>query len=214
MVIPPARLDVLPPSLQRHADLGICLADGRTAVCPPDSFDYYKEALSPYGFTIICGKNALSCNYPKDSAYNVCVAGKKCFLNKNVCDEVLYDILTSVGYEIIHIKQGYTKCSICPIDENSIITADAQIASIAKRCGMDVLEITNDSIVLPGYSNGFFGGSSGMGDKNSLLINGELSTHPDKDRILSFLQGKNIEVKELKKGNLTDIGSILPLITI
>lgn len=213
-VISPPLLDALPDSLKKHTDLGICIVSHKKAVCPPDSYEYYKDKLSPYGFEIIKGNRFLDCHYPLDSAYNVCIVGKKCFLNKNVCDEALFDILTSEGYEIIHVKQGYTKCSVCPIDENSIITADISIAKEAEKLGMEVLLTTNDTILLPGYDNGFFGGCCGMSDSRQLLINGELSSHPDHDRILSFLKRKNIEIKELKEGPLTDIGSILPLMII
>lgn len=210
-VIPPAPLKKLPSALQHHADLGICVVSSKKAVCPPDSYEYYSEKLSPYGFEIIKGKNSLDCHYPGDSAYNVCIVGKKCFLNKNVCDEALLDILTSVGYEIINVKQGYTKCSICPIDENSIITADASISIAAKEQGMDVLLITNRGIKLPGYDNGFFGGCTGLYDKHTLLLNGEIKYLPESDAVKVFLNKKGISIKELKKGPVTDIGSILPL---
>lgn len=213
VVIKPCKLNILPEALKYHADLGICIVSAKKAVCPPDSYEYYKEKLAPYGFKIIKGGTALDCHYPKDSAYNVCIVGKKCFLNKNVCDAVLLDILTSEGYEIINVKQGYTKCSICPIDDNSIITADNSIAKAAAECGMDVLLISNDGIDLPGYNNGFFGGCTGLYDKNTLLINGEIGKFPDGNSVKDFLDKKGISIKELKKGALVDIGSILPLIT-
>ena len=210
-VIPPARLKTLPKALQKHADLGICVFSENKAVCPPDSFDYYQKVLSPYSFEIIKGKTSLDCHYPKDSAYNVCIVGKKCFLNKNVCDSLLFDILTSEGYEIINVKQGYTKCSICPIDENSIITADISIAKEAKIRGMDVLLVSNDGIVLDGYDNGFFGGCCGLGGNSTLLINGDIEAFPDGNAVRDFLSKRNMQAVNLKKGNLTDIGSIIPL---
>ena len=126
-VITPPVLASLPPALRKHADLGICLVSRKRAVCPPESSAYYKEKLKPYGIEIITGKTSPGSNYPGDSAYNVGIVGKKCFLNKDVCDSLLYEILISEGYEIINVKQGYTKCSLCPIDERSFITADKGI---------------------------------------------------------------------------------------
>ena len=212
-VIPPAPLNKLPSVLKYHADLGICLVSEKKAVCPPDSFEYYKEKLFTYGFEIIKGKTSLDCHYPDDSAYNVCIVGKKCFLNKNVCDKTLFDILTSEGYEILNVKQGYTKCSVCPVDENSIITADVSIAKEAKKHGMDVLLISNDGIELSGYNNGFFGGCCGLGAEDILLINGNIDVFSAGKSIKDFLNKKGIRVKSLKKGPLTDIGSIIPLMT-
>ena len=47
-----------------------------------------------------------------------------------------------MGYEIINVKQGYAKCSICVVSDNAIITADKGIAKAAIQNRIDVLEIT------------------------------------------------------------------------
>ncbi len=213
IVINPPEIPVLPKGLSRHADLGICIVSEKKAVCPPETCAYYSEKLSPYGFEIISGKSAIGSNYPKDSAYNVGIVGKKCFLNKSVCDEHLYEILISEGYKIINVKQGYSKCSICPVDENSFITGDKGIATAGENAGLSVLLISNDNISLSGYSNGFFGGSTGMGAKDELLINGDIDRLPDHDRIKEFLEERKIRIKSIKEGEVTDIGSIIPLMT-
>lgn len=212
-VIIPPEIECLPESMRRHADLGIVIISSKKAVCPPESYAYYKNVLSPYGFEIIKGKNSLGRHYPKDSAYNVGIIGKKCFLNKKACDEVLYETLLSEGYEIIEVKQGYSKCSICPIDENSFITGDVSIARAGENAGMEVLLVSNDNIVLSGFSNGFFGGCCGMGSENELLINGDIDLLPDSENIRKFLFSKNIRIKNLKEGEVFDIGSIIPLMT-
>ncbi len=212
-VITPPEIKCLPQAMRRHADLGIAIISSKKAVCPPESYAYYKNALSHYGFEIIEGKNSLGRHYPKDSAYNVGIVGKKCFLNKKVCDEVLYEIILSEGYEIIEVKQGYTKCSICPIDENSFITGDVSIARAGEKAGMEVLLVSNDNIALPGFLNGFFGGSVGMASENELLINGDIDLLPDSKKIRNFLSLKNIRITKLKEGEVLDIGSIIPLMT-
>ena len=210
-VIPPFELSILPKGLRRHADMGICFVSSKKAVCPPESCVYYRNELLPYGIEVIEGKTKIGSNYPHDCAYNVGIVGKKCFLNKNVCDVTLLDILTSEGFEILHVKQGYSKCSICPIDENTFITADKGIASTGKNAGMEVLLITNEGILLEGYENGFWGGSCGLGAPDILLVNGEISTIPSGKEIEAFLFQKGIKIKNLKKGEIIDIGSILPL---
>lgn len=212
-VITPPSIDILPNSMHRHADLGIVIIGAKKTVCPPECCAYYKNALSPYGFEIIEGKSNIGRHYPSDSAYNVGIVGKKCFLNKNVCDERLYEILISEGYEIIEIRQGYSKCSICPIDENTFITGDVSIAKAGKEAGLDVLLISNEGISLPGFSNGFWGGSCGMGNSDELLVNGELELLPSYKEIIAFLKHRNIKIKNLKKGEVLDIGSIIPLMT-
>ncbi len=212
-VITPPSIDILPDSMRRHADLGIVIVAPKKAVCPPESCAYYKDALSPYGFEIIEGKSNIGSHYPSDSAYNVGIVGKKCFLNKNVCDERLYEILISEGYEIIETRQGYSKCSICPVDEKAFITGDASIAKAGEKAGLDVLLISNEGISLPGFSNGFWGGTCGMGSSDELLVNGEIEFLPSGEKIAEFLKQKNIKIKNLRKGEVLDIGSIIPLMT-
>ncbi len=213
IVIKPPEISILPKGLMRHADLGICFVSKKKAVCPPETCAYYSRKLSPYAIEVISGKCNVGSNYPSDSAYNVGIVGKKCFLNKSVCDERLYEILISEGYEIINVKQGYTKCSICPVDEVSFITGDKGIAVAGEKAGLSVLLISNDNISLSGYSNGFFGGSAGMRAKDELLINGDINTLPDCRRIKEFLEERKIRIKSIKEGEVTDIGSIIPLMT-
>ncbi len=212
-VITPPAIDILAPAMRRHADLGIVIVSEKKAVCPPDTYSYYKDALSPYGFEVIEGKKRVGRHYPDDSAYNVGIVGKKCFLNKSVCDEHLLDILISEGFEIIEVKQGYTKCSISPIDENSFITGDTIIAREGKKRGMDVLLIENKGILLPPYENGFWGGCCGMGDCDTLVINGDISTLPSGNNIKEFLDRKNVKIQKAKEGDVIDIGSIIPICT-
>jgi len=212
-VITPPKIMSLPESMQKHADLGIVIVSSKKAVCPPESCAYYKNALSPYGFEIIEGESHVGSHYPEDSAYNVGIVGKKCFLNKRVCDRLLLDILIKSDYEIIEVKQGYSKCSICPIDESSFITGDVSIARAGEKNGMEVLLITNDGTVLPGFSNGFFGGSTGLAGEHELLINGDINLLPASEQIKNFLNAKNIKIKSLTKGAVLDIGSIIPLMT-
>ena len=211
--ITPPSVDILTPSMRRHADLGIIVVGEKKVVCAPETYAYYEKELSPYGFEVISGKKSIGSHYPDDCAYNVCIVGKKCFLNKNVCDSLLLDILISEGFEIIDVKQGYTKCSISPIDENSFITGDYAIAREGEKRGMDVLLIENDGILLPPYKNGFWGGSCGMGDEKTLIVNGDISTLPSGDKIRDFLGSKNIKIQKSKEGEILDIGSIILLCT-
>ena len=212
-VITPPPIVLLTPSMRRHADLGIVIVGKGKAVCAPETYNYYKKFLSPYGFKIIKGKKNVGRHYPEDCAYNVGIVGKKCFLNKSVCDEHLFDILISEGFEIIEVKQGYTKCSICAIDENSFITGDIAIAQAGEKLGMDVLLIENDGISLPPYENGFWGGCTGMSGCDTLIVNGDISTLPSGSKIKEFLDRKNIKIQKSKEGEVLDIGSIIPLMT-
>ena len=76
---------------------------------------------------------------------------------------------------------------------------------------MEVLLIENDGIFLRGYENGFFGGCTGLSGSDTLLVNGDLSLIPSGEKIKKFLFDKGIKIISLNKGDVTDIGSILPI---
>ena len=73
--------------------------------------------------------------------------------------------------------------------------------------------ISNEGIKLSGYKNGFWGGCCGLGGKDTLLVNGEIESLKDGETIKEFLSQRQIKIKNLKKGEVTDIGSILPLMS-
>ncbi len=209
-IIPP-RLASLPYSMQKHTDLGICPVSKDSFVCAPETFLYYKDILSGYGFKVVQGNLCVQSHYPGDCAYNVGIVGKRCFLNKDITDRILINLLEKNGYSLIHVKQGYSKCSICPIDENTIITGDASISKEAEKTGIEVIKCTNESIILEGFSSGFIGGCMCMQDKKTLLVNGELNHYKDGLYLSKKLGEKGISALSLKKGELVDIGSIIPL---
>ena len=211
-IIPPPELPALPKALRRHADLGLCPIGGSEVVCPPDSWEYYSRALEPHGFSVIRGGQALGSSYPGDSAYNVVVVGKFALLNPKVCDKTLLRLLEG-RYEIVPVRQGYTKCSVVPVDENALITGDADIYRKASALGIDALLISNNGVMLPPYKNGFFGGASGMTDKKTLAVNGSLSLMESGNEILQFLAAYEASVVEASSLEPFDTGSLIPLRT-
>jgi hypothetical protein len=75
---------------------------------------------------------------------------------------------------------------------------------------MDVLMITPGHILLPGYDTGFIGGASGrIGD--TVIFNGDLSAHPDSDRIIRFIEDRGLKVRWFPEWPLKDIGSIISI---
>lgn len=210
LIVEPCSFLNLPQSLKKHADLSFCyLGEGR-AVCAKGSFDYYKRKFENTPLHIIEGETAPDIHYPYDAAYNVAIVGKKMFCKVDTTDKSLLKEAEILGYKIINIRQGYSKCSVCPVDENSAITADISFYKKAHLEGIDTLLITNQTILLPGYNNGFFGGSAYMEDEKTLCVKGDLKTHPDYDKIMEFLKVRDIKIKS-GKGNVFDFGSFIPI---
>jgi len=118
---------------------------------------------------------------------------------------------TAKGVEFVKVRQGYTKCSVCVVDENSAITSDRNIYNALISNGIDTLLISEGYIDLDGYDYGFIGGSCGKISKNEIAFTGRFNKHPDCDRILEFLNARKIDAKFLTDKDIFDIGSILPI---
>lgn len=112
--------------------------------------------------------------------------------------------------QILPVKQGYVRCSLCHCSEEAFITDDPSIASaLENHTRVKLLQISKGDIVLPGYPYGFIGGASGkIGD--TLYFFGSLDSLRDADKVKAFLQDRHISYVSLSKEHpLTDIGGIM-----
>lgn len=196
-------------SVAYHPDIQIAHIDGGLYVAAPEFFDYYNEKLSPYGVDVIKGNRAIQSNYPGDVAYNVLRVGKTSFANINATDEVCLFHLDNSNAKIINVPQGYAKCNVCVVDENSIITSDASISKKATENNVNVLNINTSEIKLQGFEYGFIGGASFMLNNKTLCFLGDISHHTDYDKILDFLKIRNIEPLMISSEKAEDFGSVI-----
>lgn len=198
------KIEKLYEAVDGHTDLQIVRVLEDFVVCP-EHFEYYSEKL---GIKLICGKSELSGKYPYDICYNAAVFGKFAVHNFQFADSVLRECIRKKFLFEINTKQGYSKCSICVVSDNAIITEDESIFKAVSEYNIDVLKINKGSVKLKGFDYGFFGGATGL-INNTLFINGELKYHTDEENIKEFCKKHNTNIVELKKGDITDIGSIL-----
>ncbi len=200
---------LLPEPVASHADLQLCHLGGDEIVA---AFGNRKlaEQLSGYGFKVSVS-SPLAAEYPGDAMLDCAIIKDRCFGNSRAIDPAVNNGCKKQKIELVPVRQGYAKCSVCIVDEDSIITSDASIAKAAGKAGMDVLVIRGGHIMLKGYDTGFIGGCSGLLDKNRIAFTGSLRHHPDGARIRTFLHSKKIDCLELTDGPLADVGSILPL---
>lgn len=154
-------------------------------------------------------KEDLDYYYPGDVAFNAACTGKYFIHNTKHTNPQLLQEAKSMGMEIINVRQGYTKCSIVVVDETSIITYDKGIAAACSAYPeLDVCLVRPGFVRLDGYDTGFIGGASGR-IGNEIIFNGNLSAHPDFEKIVQFIESKGLFVKYFEQYELTDIGSIL-----
>lgn len=197
-----------------HPDMFIHHLGGRTIVYAPCTSESTLSELEEHGFELIRGETELGSTYPGNISYNVARIGRYAFHNTKYTDKVLRDWLFKMDVELIHVNQGYAKCAISIVDENTLITMDKGIAKIAEKKGFDVLVIEEKEILLPGLDYGFIGGSSGLIERNKWVVAGNFDTLSSCFEIKSFLDAKDVEIISLSAHQVVDIGSLIPLLTL
>lgn len=197
-----------------HPDILYHHLGGNKIIYAPGTSDRVNIYLESLGFLLIPGNTRLGGKYPFNIAYNVARVGNVAFHNLKYTDPVLANELISEGVELVHVNQGYAKCSISVVDDSSIITSDPGIAKAAEKKGLDVLLTeTEEEIKLPGVKYGFIGGSSGLIDERKWLLTGDILNLKSSEKIIQFLQKKSIDIVYLPGEPVVDIGSIIPLMT-
>lgn len=193
--------------LRSHADIHMLHLGGEILWISQEQHTY-KSILEEKGFKVSFLPNALGEKYPDDVPLNAAILCKNVIVNpKSICKAIDF-----TGFNIIPVKQGYTKCSVCIVKDNAIITDDVGIYDSARNNSIDSLLISKGDIVLDGMNYGFIGGCCGLIDKDLILFNGKLTSHRDADKVKAFLLNHHVNYISFGDYPLTDIGGILPLI--
>lgn len=203
------KCDFLYNAVSGHSDMMLVHIQDDIFVCEPRCYAYYKM-LFPM-LNIVCGKSHLNGTYPDDIAYNIARVGDLAFHNAKYTDKIILEYFDRYNVKLINVKQGYSKCSVCVVDENSIITSDHSIAKQAEKNNLDVLLIKSGYIQLWDMEYGFIGGCSGKLDKSTLAISGDLKNHADFMQVESFCAKKNVDILMLSNSAPVDIGTIIPI---
>ena len=145
--------------------------------------------------------------YPHDVLFNAVLLGNFLICNTRHISKKILEAADFAGKEIIHVPQGYTKCSVCKVSENALITSDVSVYRAVLSRGIDALLISAGSIELEGFEYGFIGGASGQCD-DKVFFCGDISLHPDYGSIKSFCENHGKTTVSLSKKSLRDTGSI------
>jgi len=201
------------PAISFHPDAVFHHLGERRIVYAPGASEKVLRALLDRGFLLVKGETELYSKYPGSVRYNAARVGNLVFHNTKYTDKVLKENFFKMDIELVHINQGYAKCAISVVDENSIITMDRGIAKAAEKKGVDVLVVEEDKILLPGFENGFIGGCTGLIDKGKWAVSGDVRKLKSYKIIEDFLLKKGVEAVSLADESVVDIGTIIPLLT-
>lgn len=205
-----AELDFLYKPVCTHPDMQIHFITENCAVAAPSVFAYYKKVL-PECIQLYKGAKDPGSTYPYDCAYNVAKMGKRVIGNHLYTDQVIKKLYQDIGCEFVNVKQGYTKCNMCIVDENTAITEDVGIYNVLKQYKIDVLKVPVGEISLEFFKHGFIGGASGKIMPEKLCFCGDISKLSYFDKINDFLSKKSIDIMCLSQTKPADFGSILYL---
>lgn len=201
------------PRLAGHADLSVFPAGEKRVYLAP----YLRESdfaaeMEASGFHILFPPIRQQTDYPHDAQLNLCPVGSRLlYYPKSACKEIVMFLTNKRGLLDIPVRQGYTRCSACVIDGESLIAADRGLAGAAEAAGLTVLRIRPGAVSLPGFAYGFLGGAAFLGNDKELVFTGRLDQHPDKASILEFLEKRTVTPRYLTDEPVFDIGGAFVL---
>lgn len=198
-------------SISHHADIQLTVINNE---CFIDSMswdniknlDTNRSLISRLTPNIIESK--LGNRYPLSVPFNGKFLDNTWIHHLDYTDVNILKYIKSLGYQLIHTKQGYTGCSLVLLPDKKGITADKGLAKELAEYGYDLLLITEGDIILEGMDYGFIGGCCGY-HNHHLYVNGDLETHRDGSKIKRYLTKHHIDIIEVKGSPLIDIGSII-----
>ena len=206
---------IMPPyhrlqeGVSSHPDMLVFFC-GNKYICNDEYYEIAKdvfEKINALGYSPIITNDLPQSSYPQDVLFNSLKLGNKILGLTKAMSKALTSLAEENSIELINVNQGYTKCSVCAISDNAIITADQGIAAAAKFCGIDVLKITDGNVDLKGYNTGFIGGASGVFE-DKVYFCGDIYRHPDTDNIIDFCAKHKKSCISLSNEALFDVGSL------
>ncbi|MFC1577132.1 DUF6873 family GME fold protein [Candidatus Omnitrophota bacterium] len=205
--LPPSR-DVY-PSIAAHPDIFLFVLDNSTLISSRSLPKGAEDSLKRSGVNLVASQTVAHGKYPETAPLNAVRVGKYIFHNTQFTDTAIRDLAEERGLELVHVDQGYARCSVIPVGEGSMITCDEGIAGEAERSGLDVERVSTGGVSLPGERHGFIGGASGIMPDGAVVFLGDIRRHADHQRIDAFLKMHGVDYKYLPDLPLFDAGSLI-----
>lgn len=194
---------VMPP-LEGHPDIFI-FQDAEHLIVAPNTPAYVIDKMIAHGIDFHFGESEVKLSNDSSTYYN-CVSTTSHFIhNLKKTDPVIQKL--NKDKKQIHTRQAYTRCSLTSLSSDRFITSDKNIAKVLIHEGLQVLFVNPESIELPGFRHGLFGGTNGIFD-GRIFFNGNLAFSDPDSRIRNFINETGLEIIQLHDGPLFDGGSI------
>ena len=196
--------------LDSHIDLSaLHIGENKFLLSNTASEGLFSAELKKLGADIIVSEKSLAPEYPNDAALCALSIGGRIFHNAELTAP---EIKRFFPDRFFHVKQGYSKCAVCPVTENAAICSDLGLSKAMQGQGIDVLQIKAGFIALEGFNEGFIGGAAFKIARDRLAFTGTLDSHPDKAEMLDFLLRHGVSPVFLTDKTIFDVGSIIPIL--
>lgn len=192
-------------AISGHPDIFFCPTPAGLIVAP-NLPEKYFAILDQYKINYIKSSLPVGQEYPETAQYNSLVTNKFIFQNPAVSEPEIEKLNTEL--EIIPIKQGYVRCNLIALPNETFITSDRGIEKSLKQHKLEVLYIDPTCVKLDGFEHGFFGGACGLFE-NTLFICGSLKYFKERTIIESYVKRSGVSIIELYEGEPVDVGTIL-----
>lgn len=192
-------------AISGHPDIFFCPTPYGLIVAPNLPLKYFN-ILNQQGIIYTTGNLPVGKKYPETARYNALFASNKLIHNPDISDPSIQKL--NPGAEIIPIKQGYTRCSLIHLPNNTFITSDRGIEKTLKQNQFEVLFVDPSCVILEGFQHGFIGGSCGIND-NLLFICGSLKYFKERNLFEEFTARAGVQIIELYGGQPMDIGTLM-----
>ena len=193
-------------SVCSHADM-LCVKLCKKLLFTREYYEKNIDILS--GLDVVLTDERHGEKYPSDILFNVLFTEDASYAKR----DGIWEKIVAYGKEhtrkAVNVKQGYAKCSVAKVS-GGYITADDGLFKKLTENGEKVLKISPGGIALPGVDYGFIGGASFYYDK-TIYFFGDLSSHPDCEKINGFCKETCTKAVSISSCPLTDIGGAVIL---
>jgi hypothetical protein len=207
------------PAISGHPDIFICQTPQKLIISPnlPENYlDRIKEhniqflignpsSILDSSSTILQHPSS-SIQYPASIRYNAAVNEHYLVHRLEFTDPII--LQSCHTQKKIPVKQAYTRCNLLLLKDDHYLTSDQGIHKNLQRSGLKGIFVSPVGILLPGFPNGFIGGTMEALNDN-IYITGSLSHYPEGQTVRKFLEDLNYGIVELYQGPLFDGGGIL-----
>lgn len=192
-------------AISGHPDIFFFQAPPALIAAPNLPKEYFR-ILEEKKINFVWGSSPVGMKYPETARYNAAASSKYLIHRNDITEKEILD--RSKEKEIVHVSQGYCRCSLLPLKNDAFITSDEGIYNVLSKKGLKALYVSSSDVLLPGFKHGFFGGACGVWN-DKVFISGSLKYHVQHREIRTFLHESGYEIVELCDGPIFDAGSIL-----